>query len=138
MVTLIVGKKGSGKTKKLVDAANAAAATASGSVVVAEPKTKLTLDIKHEARLISLEPYGVKGAEELYGFVAGICAGNYDVQEIFIDSVMRILNEGDDLVAFIEKIEKLANLAETKVTFSVSMAEEEIPESVKAIVNIVA
>lgn len=138
MVTLIVGKKGSGKTKKLVDAANAATATASGSVVVVEPKTKLTLDIKHEARLISLEPYNVAGAEALYGFVAGICAGNYDVQEIFIDSVIRILNEGDDLAVFIEKIEKLAALAETKVTFSVSMAEEEIPEAVKAIVNIVA
>ncbi len=138
MVTLIVGKKGSGKTKKLVDAANAAAVTASGSVVVAEPKNKLTLDIKHEARLISLEPYSVKGADELYGFVAGICAGNYDVQEIFIDSVMRILNEGDDLAAFLEKIEKLANLAETKVTLSISLAEEEIPEAVKTIVNIVA
>jgi hypothetical protein len=138
MVTLIVGKKGSGKTKKLVDAANAAAATASGSVVVIEPKTKLTLEIKHEARLISLEDYAVKGAEELYGFVAGICAGNYDVQEIFVDSVMRILNEGDDLTAFFGKIEKLANQAETKVTFSVSLAEEEIPEAAKALATVIA
>lgn len=138
MVTLIVGKKGSGKTKKLIDAANAAVKTASGNVVVVEVKTKLTLDISHEARLISLEPYDVKGMDALYGFVSGICAGNYDVQEIFIDSVLRILDNDADLAAFIEKIEKLAKFAETKVTFSVSMAEEEIPESVKAIANIIA
>ena len=59
MVTLIVGKKGAGKTKKLVDLANEATKNASGNVVVVEVKTKLTLDISHEARLISLEPYNV-------------------------------------------------------------------------------
>ncbi|MDD5953190.1 MAG: hypothetical protein PUC32_06035 [Oscillospiraceae bacterium] len=138
MVTLIVGKKGAGKTKKLVDAANAAAKSASGNVVVVEVKTKLTLDISHEARLITLQPYEVSGADALYGFVAGICAGNYDVQEIFVDSVLQILDNDSDLAPFIEKVDKLAKMAETKVTFSVSMAEEDLPESLKDLVTIVA
>lgn len=138
MVTLIVGKKGAGKTKKLVDAANTAAKTASGNVVVVEVKTKLTLDISHEARLVTLAPYNVKGADELYGFIAGICAGNYDVQEIFVDSVLQTLGDDADFAAFVEKIETLAKFAETKVTMSVSMAEEEVPESVRALANIIA
>ena len=138
MVTLIVGKKGAGKPKKLVDLANEATKNASGNVVVVEVKTKLTLDISHEARLISLEPYNVSGAEALYGFVAGICAGNYDVQEIFVDSVLHILGNDAELAAFVEKVETLAKMAETKVTFSVSMAEEELPEAVKSFATIVA
>ena len=138
MVTLIVGNKGSGKTKKLVDAANAAAKSASGNVVVLEVKNTLTLDISHEARLVSVQPYEVHGADALYGFIAGICAGNYDVQEIFIDSVLRLLDDDADLAPFLQKIDKLAHFAETKVTCSVALTEDEIPESVKSIVNIVA
>lgn len=138
MVTLIVGNKGSGKTKKLVDAANTAAKTASGNVVVIEPKAKLMTEITHEARLIALEDYAVHGAEAMHGFLAGICAGNYDVQEIYVDSILKILGEDADLAAFVQKIDVLAKHAETKVTLSVSMGEADIPAALKEIVNIVA
>ena len=138
MVTLIVGNKGSGKTKKLVDAANAAAKTVSGNVVVIEPKAKLMTEITHEARLIALADYDVCGADAMYGFLAGICAGNYDVQEIFVDSIMKVLGEDADLAAFVQKIDALAKKAETKVTLSVSMGEADIPAELKEIVNVIA
>ena len=137
MVTLIVGKKGSGKTKKLVDAANAAVRTISGNVVVIEPKEKLTREIAHEARLISLEPYNIQDADQLFGFLGGICASNYDIQEIYVDSVLRVIGEAS-LPAFIDKIEKLAEYAETKITFSVSIAEEDVPEELRSRVEIVS
>ena len=137
MVTLIVGRKGSGKTKKLVDAANEAARTVSGNVVVVEPKEKLTREIAHEARLISLEPYNIQDADQLFGFLCGICASNYDIQEIFVDSVLRVIGEAS-LSPFIDKIEKLAEYAETKITFSVSVAEEDVPEELQSRVEIVS
>lgn len=136
MITLLIGKKGSGKTKKLVEAANAAVESCNGNVVVIEHKSQLTLEISHQARLVSLEPYHVSGPEEFYGFLSGICAGNYDVKEIFIDSTLKIIGDSlDQFAAFIEKINTLANFAETRITLSVSYDESEIPASVRAIAN---
>lgn len=134
MVTLIIGKKGSGKTKKLIDAANNAIENTDGNVVVIEKESHLTLDISHQARLIALEPYGIHGCAAFYGFVSGICAGNYDVKEIFIDSTLKSI-EPQDLACFVKKIDSLAAFAETKVTLSVSMDEAELPAEIKDIVN---
>ena len=69
MITLIIGKKGSGKTKKLIDAANNAIENTNGNVVVIEKESHLTLDISHQARLVALEPYGIHG---LWGERRGI------------------------------------------------------------------
>jgi len=95
MITLIIGKKGSGKTKKLIDAANNAIENTNGNVVVIEKESHLTLDISHQARLVALEPYGIHGCTAFYGFVSGICAGNYDVKEIFIDSTLKAVDVQD-------------------------------------------
>ena len=134
MITLLIGKKGSGKTKKLVEAANAAVENTNGNVVVIERESKLTLEISHQARLIALEPYGVHGVYAFYGFLSGICAGNYDVKEIFIDSTLKIIGEDMDVLSeFVKKINTLANFAETRITLSISADENDIPQSVKAI-----
>ncbi|MFQ9792736.1 MAG: hypothetical protein ACLRX7_05470 [Acutalibacteraceae bacterium] len=101
MITLIIGKKGSGKTKKLIDAANNAIENTNGNVVVIEKESHLTLDISHQARLVALEPYGIHGCTAFYGFVSGICAGNYDVKEIFIDSTLKAVDV-QDLECFIK------------------------------------
>ncbi|MFR9227574.1 MAG: hypothetical protein ACLVKJ_01350 [Acutalibacteraceae bacterium] len=109
MITLIIGKKGSGKTKKLIDAANNAIENTNGNVVVIEKESHLTLDISHQARLVALEPYGIHGCTAFYGFVSGICAGNYDVKEIFIDSTLKAVDV-QDLECFIKKLDKLVLL----------------------------
>ena len=138
MITLIVGKKGSGKTKKLVDAANTAVEKTDGNVVVIEKESKLTLEISHQARLIALDLYHVCGTEAFYGFLSGICAGNYDVKEIFVDSTLKIIgNDMEQFASFAEKVNTLASFAETKVTLSISASAEEIPASVKAIAELV-
>ena len=112
MITLIVGKKGSGKTKKLVDAANTAVEKTDGNVVVIEKESKLTLEISHQARLIALDPYHVCGTEAFYGFLSGICAGNYDVKEIFVDSTLKIIgNDMEQFASFAEKVNTLASFA---------------------------
>ncbi len=129
MVSLLVGKKGSGKTKKLISLANEAVATSSGNVVVIEKGAKLTYDVTHKARLIDTDQYAVSGYDMLYGFISGICAGNYDVTDILVDSTFKIC--GKDFTAldeFAKKLKILAENAEIKITLLISADESELPE----------
>lgn len=124
MVTLILGKKGSGKTKKLMDLCNTAVAQSNGNVVFIEKDNTLTYDVNHQVRLVSAADYAVCGFDALYGFIAGMCAGNYDITDIFVDSTLKI--GGTDMAAldnFVEKISKL----DVKMVLSVSADKAEIP-----------
>lgn len=134
MITLIVGKKGSGKTKKLIENANQAIEKSNGNVVVIEKGLKLTYDISHQARLIDTDAYGIQGTDALCGFISGICAGNYDVTDIFVDSTLKII--GQDMKAFIsfaEKMNALSTLADTKITLLVSLDATELPEEINSV-----
>ncbi len=134
MVTLIIGKKGTGKTKKLIALANETAAASTGNVVVIEKGAKLTYDITHKARLIDTEAYEITGYDMMFGFLSGICAGNFDVSDILVDSTFKICPEAvDGLEEFVIKLNKLAEASETKFTLLISAAESELPEGLKAV-----
>ena len=90
MVKLIIGIKGTGKTKQLIELVNAASEKSAGSVVCIEKGTKLTSDIKHTARLIDTDQYAICDAQSLFGFIAGIIASNHDVTDLYIDSALKI------------------------------------------------
>lgn len=124
MITLILGKKGSGKTKKLMDLCKAAVEQSKGNVVFIEKDNTLTYDLSHKARLVAAEDYAIKGFEGLYGFIAGMCAGNYDITDIFVDSTLKI--GGADMEALACCVEKLSKL-ESNITLSVSADKAEIP-----------
>ena len=131
MIKLIVGTKGSGKTKTLVDMINSATKTTSGNVVVIEKGMQLTYNIDHNARLIDLEEYKISGYQMMYGFVAGVLAGNYDITEMFVDGMMRV--GGSDLEALGKTLSAIDELAGDKATVvvTVSASEADLPESVK-------
>ena len=134
MINLIIGQKGTGKTKRLVEYANEAAKKSTGNVVVIVKGNHLTYDISHDARLVNIDSYGIQGAEALGGFLCGICAGNYDVTDIFVDSTLRIIGQDvPALSAFIAKMNKLSVLADTKITLLVSTDPKVLPEDIKAI-----
>ena len=134
MITLITGKKGSGKTKKLIEHANEAVKKSDGNVVVIEKGLKLTYDISHQARLIDVDAYGIRNMDGLFGFISGICAGNYDVTDLFVDSTLKIIGQDPEVLAnFIEKANVLSDLANTKITLSVSADASELPESINKI-----
>ncbi len=133
MVTLLIGKKGSGKTKRLIQEANAAVEASKGCVVVIEKGAKLTYDLTHKARLIDTDAYSIKGYDTLYGFISGICAGNYDVTDIFVDSTFKIAgNNNDELIAFVNKLNVLADEANTAITLLVSSSKSDLPADIKA------
>ena len=127
MITLILGHKGSGKTKRLMAMCNTAVEHSKGTVVFIEKDNTLTYDISHKARLVAAEDHAIKGFEALYGYIAGMCAGNYDITDIFVDSVLKI--GGTDMEQLATFVEKLAHL-NVHVVMSVSAAKEEIPARV--------
>lgn len=131
MITLLIGKKGSGKTKKLIDLANKAVDSSNGNVVVIEKGLKLTYDISHKARLVDSDAYGIEGMDALVGFISGICAADYDVTDIFVDSTLKITGKG---VAQVEelttKLKALGESSNSNIVLLVSAAAEELPQSV--------
>lgn len=134
MINLIPGKKGTGKTKILVDSIKESAAKATGNVVCIERGMKLTYDIPHNVRLVDAEEYGINSFDAFYGFVAGMLAGNYDIQEVFVDGILKI--GGRDYDAFGAMIEKVAMLAkDIKIVFTVSADVEDLPAKVRAFIK---
>ena len=133
MVTLLIGKKGSGKTKRLIEEANAAVAASNGSVVVIEKGAKLTYDLTHKARLVDTDAYKIKGYDALYGFLSGMCAGNYDITDIFVDSTFKIAGDNiEELAAFVKKLNSLAEEAKTAITLLISAAKSDLPNDIEA------
>ncbi len=134
MVTLLIGKKGSGKTKKLIQLANEAVAASQGNVVVIEKGAKLTYDITSKARLIDTDQYSISGYDMLFGFLSGICAGNYDVTDILVDSTFKICPNGvDGLEAFTKKLQDLSESSNANIILLISAAEDEIPNDLNAV-----
>ena len=135
MLKLIVGVKGTGKTKVLINLLNGALEVTKGDVVCIEKGTKLRYDIKPSARLVDVDEYMVTNAQSLYGFIAGILASNHDVTDLFVDGTLKICNR--DIAAF-EKmaidLSALSNKLGVNLTMTVSMAEEDLPASVKALI----
>lgn len=130
MIKLIVGNKGTGKTKVMVDMINENLPKVKGNIVCIEKSMQLGYTIPTSVRLIDVDEYKIKGCKRFYGFFAGVCASNYDIEQIYVDGILKVLEH--DMEDFAELIEKIAPLAEDKlVVFTVSAEENELPEELK-------
>ena len=135
MIKLIVGPKGAGKTKTMIDMIDNATKTTSGNIVVIEKSMKLTTSINHQARLLDVDEYGIQGGDILYGFVAGVLAGNYDITELFIDGILRIVDHDMDVAATVlDKIDAITRDS-VEVVITVSATEDALPEGIKKYMN---
>lgn len=137
MITLILGKKGSGKTKRLIDMCNEAMTQSKGSVVFIEKDNTLTYSLKHSVRLVAADEYAIRGFDSFYGLIAGMCAGNYDITDIFVDSTLKIGGEVADLLAFVEKLKVLSDKANTNIVMSVSADPAELSEKIAEIATVI-
>ena len=132
MLKLIIGVKGTGKTKTLINMVNTSSNESSGDVVCMEKGVKLRYEVKPKVRLINTEEYHVADATALYGFVAGIFASNHDVTDLYIDAALKICN--NDLAAFDKFINETSALAEkldVNIVVTASIPVEEASETVK-------
>lgn len=132
MLKLMIGVKGTGKTKTLIEKVNAAAATSHGDVVCVEKGTQLRFDIKSKVRLVDTEEYLIHDAEALYGFVAGILASNYDVTDLFVDNTLKICGGNiGALEAMLENLNSLLQKHDVNVFMTASIPVEEATDTIK-------
>lgn len=139
MVKLIVGNKGTGKTKALIKLVEEAADKSKGNVVCIERGDALKFGLHHKIRLIDIKEYKISGAEAYYGFVAGLMAGNYDITEIFGDATFKILcgkdaKDFEALATFVEKLDALIKGQDIHITFTVSCDANDLPERVRGMI----
>ena len=138
MVSLIIGNKGSGKTKKLISLINEAVDKSNGTVVCIEKSPLLTYEVTHKARLIETERYGVEGVDAFYGMICGIIAQDHDITEIFVDATFKIVGRDyDEFAALINKLSKVSEDTGVKFVFTVSEDKEKLPEALFANVEVI-
>lgn len=132
MVQLIVGKKGKGKTKQLLDKVNSEIKVVSGSIVYLDKSTKHMYELNNKVRLVDVSQFMISNSDEFIGFVSGVISQDHDLQQMYFDSFLKIAClEGQDIEPIIAKLEKLSASFEVDFILSISLDEEEFPASLK-------
>ena len=131
MIKVIYGAKGTGKTKLMIEAANAAVQEAKGHLIFITDSKRGMYDLERDVRFIDTSEYDVAGEAALCGFIKGVIAGNHDNEYVFIDGVVRIAGKPvAELAAFFYMLDKVSKSNNLVITVSVSAAKEELPDFV--------
>ncbi len=132
MVKVICGPKGSGKTKRIIAAANEAVAVAKGNLIFITDTKRYMYDLKREIRFIDTSDYSIAGEDALCGFIKGVIAGGYDNEYVYVDGIARIAGKAiKDMAQFFYMMEKVAQMRDLKLYITCSCAEEELPDFAK-------
>ncbi len=131
MVKLLIGEKGTGKTKKLINCVNAALDKSNGHVVCVEKDDLLRYQISYKVRLLAASNYSIEGYDAFYGFLSGLCAGDHDITDILIDATLKIGGRDYEALAnFLVKVASLSALSGTDFTFTVSTEKANLPAKI--------
>ena len=132
MVELIVGKKGKGKTKVLLDRVNNAVKEANGSIVYLDKSTKHMYELNTKVSLIDVSSYPLKNADEFVGFICGIISQDHDLEQIYLDSFLKVSKlEDADVTDTLEQLNKISEKYGISVVVSISLDKEELPEALQ-------
>lgn len=132
MIQLIVGEKGKGKTKYLLDKVNSEIKSASGNIVYLDKNTKHMYELCNKVRLINVKEYPINNSDEFVGFINGIVSQDHDLEQVYLDSFLEIARiKDDDLESTILKLSKIGEVFEINFVLSISLNEKELPESLK-------
>ena len=132
MVELIVGKKGKGKTKVLLDKVNSAVKDANGSIVYLDKSKKHMYELNNKVRLIDVSSYPVKNADEFVGFICGIISQDHDLEQIYLDSFLKVSKlEDADVTDTLDQLDKIGEKYGISIVVSISLDKEEIPEALQ-------
>ena len=128
MVELIVGKKGKGKTKVLLDRVNNAVKEANGSIVYLDKSTKHMYELNNKVRLIDVSSYPLKNADEFVGFICGIISQDHDLEQVYLDSFLTTAKlEGADVSSTLDQLISIGEKFNVKFIISMSLDKEEVP-----------
>ena len=137
MVELIVGKKGKGKTKVLLDRVNTAIKEVNGSIVYLDKNTKHMYELNNRVRLIDVSQFPIKNADEFVGFICGIISQDHDLEEIYLDSFLTAAKlEGQDVTSTLSQLESIGKVFNVKFIVSMSLDKEEVPEAFQGAVAV--
>ena len=132
MVQLIVGKKGKGKTKHLLDKVNAEVQSVSGNIVYLDKSTKHMYELNNKIRLIDVPSYKIMNSEQFVGFISGIISQDHDLEQMYFDSFLKIAClENNDVEPIIKELEVLSEAFKVSFVVSISLDEDELTASVK-------
>lgn len=133
MVQLIVGNKGKGKTKFLLEKVNNDVKEAVGSVVYLDKSPKHMYELNNKVRLVDVSDYMIENTDGFLGFVSGIISQDHDLQQMYFDSFLKIAKaEAKDMASVVEKLDKISSKFGVDFVVSVSADEEDLPEAVKS------
>lgn len=132
MVQLIVGRKGKGKTKQLLDKVNSEIKSASGNIVFLDKNKDHMYELNNKVRLIDVSRFQIDNSDMFVGFVSGIISQDHDLQQMYFDGFLQISKlEGQDITETIEKLDKLSESFNVDFVLSISLDENELPEKFK-------
>ena len=139
MVQLIVGKKGKGKTKIILEMVNKEIATASGNIVYLDKGNDHMYELNNKVRLINVKDYGVANADEVVGFIRGIISQDHDLQQVYFDGFLNIscIDGFEKAEEVLNKLDSISDTYGFKIIASVSIDEADLPESLKSKVIVV-
>lgn len=132
MVQIIAGKKGKGKTKHLLNKANAAIKESKGSIVYLDKSSKHMYELNNKIRLINVNEYPVETPEGFIGFICGIISQDHDLEQMYLDSFLKLsCLEGEDISEVLSTLENIGDKYHVTFVLSVSMDAAELPENAK-------
>lgn len=132
MIQVIHGKKGSGKTKKILDMANEAISQHKGDVVFVDNDNRYMFDLRHEVRFVNGGEYGCDSPEMFFGFLCGMLAQNFDINVIFIDAFLKLVKtDVANIETFFTRLEALSLRHNVRFVISVNVDDAETPEYLK-------
>lgn len=134
MVQLIVGEKGKGKTKHLLDKVNNAVKTASGNIVYLDKDSKHMYELKNAIRLINTKEYPISNTDEFIGFICGIVSQDHDIEEMYLDTlrIVAFINNDDEIEPVLDKLSQISDQFKVNFTISVAIDEANVPEAYKS------
>ncbi len=131
MIKILIGPKGTGKTKTFINMVNEALATEKGNVVCITKGSRHTFDISSSVRLVDTEEFQIKNIEAFYGLIGGIISQNYDITHVFIDSITKLIAcELDDIDGLINELEYLSEKFNVQFTFAISSEATDLPDNI--------
>lgn len=137
MVELIVGRKGKGKTKVLLERVNAAVKEVNGSIVYLDKNTKHMFELSNRVRLIDCSVYPIKNADEFVGFICGIISQDHDLEQIYLDSFLTTAKlEGLDVTSTLSQLDAVGEKFGVKFIISMSLDENEVPQEYREKVSV--
>lgn len=135
MVSMVVGSKGTGKTKRMIKLANEDVEKLSGSVVYIDDDKRYMYDLNHNMRFMNMDDFPIGTKEEFFGFVCGIVSNNYDIQRIYVDGLLKVVDISlEEMTAYFDKFADIAKTNDLKFIFALNHETEEIPEKLREFV----